>query len=284
MKIFLKVFAFNVVVIAFFLWVGNSIPQLRQDPPKELVLAANAPVEDFIKAGQDIFYGKGTCALCHEIGKKGERCPDLAGVGARAETRIKEEGYKGKATNGAEYIVESTMDPTVYVVEGYQPSMPPVGRQLSDLEMVAVVAFLQSQGGEVTVNGQSRFPKWRGEGGGAVAAAAPPTAGPAPAAAAAAPSPAGMPGQELVQKWACVTCHNFDKPDRLIGPSLWDIGARKDANYIRESILEPDAVVVEGFPPGLMKGTLEGSGFYQQVSLQDLNTLVNYLTSLKGGK
>ena len=66
--------------------------------------------------------------------------------------------------------------------------------------------------------------------------------------------------------------------------SLWDIGARKDANYIRESILEPDAAVVEGFPAGLMKGTLDGSGFYQKLSLQDLNTLVGYLTSLKGGK
>src|SRR5215510_14434352 len=181
MKTFLKVFAFNVLVIAFFLWVGNSIPQLRQDPPKELVLAADAPVEDFVKAGQDIFYGKGTCALCHEIGKKGKGCPDFAGVGEGADTRIKDEHYKGKATNRAEYIVESVMDPTTYVVEGYQPSMPPVGRQLNDLELVAVVAFLQSQGGEVTVNGQSRFPKWRGEGGGAVAAAA--TPGPAAAAA-----------------------------------------------------------------------------------------------------
>jgi len=276
MRTFLKVFAFNIVVIAFFLYVGNSIPQLRQDPPKELVLAADAPVEDFVKAGQDIFYGKGTCALCHEIGKKGERCPDLAGVGERADTRIKEEHYKGKATNGAEYIVESVMDPTAYVVEGYQPSMPPVGRQLNDLELVAVVSFLQSQGGEVTVNGQSHFPKWRGEDGGAAPAAA------APATAAVAAS--GASGAELVQKWGCVTCHNFDKPDKLVGPSLWDVGARKDANYIRESILAPDAVVVEGFPAGLMKGTLDGQGFYQKVSLQDLNTIVDYLASLKGGK
>jgi len=278
MRTFLKVFAFNIVVIAFFLYVGNSIPQLRQDPPKELVLAADAPAEDFIKAGQDIFYGKGTCALCHEIGKKGERCPDLAGVGERAGTRIKEAGYKGKATDGAEYLVESVMDPTAYVVEGYQPSMPPVGRQLSDLELVAVVSFLQSQGSEVTVNGQTHFPKWRGEGGGAATAAAAPAAGTAAAA------PSGASGQELMQQWGCVTCHKLDGPEKLIGPSLWDIGARKDANYIRESILQPDAVVVEGFPAGLMKGTLDGSGFYQKVPLQDLNAIVDYLTSLKGGK
>ena len=274
MKTFLKVFAVNVLLIAFFLYVVNSIPQLSQDPPKDLVLAVGAPVEDFVKAGYDIFYGnKGNCATCHEIGKKGERCPDLAGVGERAETRVKEERYKGKASNGAEYIVESLHEPTIYVVEGYQPSMPPLGRQLSDLEIVAVVSFLQSQGGEVTVNGQTRFPKWRAEGGGAT-----------PVTMAAAPSPAGAPGPDLVQQWGCVTCHKLDAPDKLIGPSLWDIGARKDANYIRESILEPDAVVVEGFPAGLMKGTLEGSGFYQKLSLQDLNTLVNYLTSLKGGK
>jgi cytochrome c2 len=277
MRTFLKVFAFNIIVIAFFLYVGNSIPQLRQDPPKELVLAADAPVEDFVSAGQDIFYGKGTCALCHEIGKKGERCPDLAGAGERAETRIKEERYKGKATNGAEYLVESLMDPTTYVVEGYQPSMPPVGRQLSDLELVAAIAFLQSQGGEVTVNGQSRFPKWRGEGGGAVPAAA--AATPAPVAA-----PSGASGQELVQQWGCVACHKLDGPEKLLGPSLWDIGARQDTNYIRESILQPDTVVVEGFPAGLMKGTLDGSGFYQKVPLQDLNAIVDYLTSLKGGK
>src|SRR5712691_12432732 len=204
MRTFLKVFAFNIVVIAFFLYVGNSIPQLRQDPPKELVLAADASTEDFVRAGQDIFYGKGTCALCHEIGKKGERCPDLAGVGERAGTRLKEERYKGKATSSAEYLVESVMEPTAYVVEGYQPSMPPVGRQLNDLEIVAVVSFLQSQGGEVTVNGQARFPKWRGEGGGA-----------APAVAVAALSAAGASGQDLVQQWGCVTCHKFDAPDKL---------------------------------------------------------------------
>ena len=78
------------------------------------------------------------------------------------------------------------------------------------------------------------------------------------------------------------TCHKLDGPERLVGPSLWDIGTRKDANYIRESILQPDAVVTPGFPPQVMKGTLDGKGFYQQVTLQDLNTLVDYLASLKG--
>jgi hypothetical protein len=88
----------------------------------------------------------------------------------------------------------------------------------------------------------------------------------------------------LVQQWACNTCHKFDGPDRLVGPSLWDIGARHDAGYIRESILQPDAVLATGYPPQVMRGTLDGLGFYQKVALQDLNTLVDYLASLKGGK
>jgi cytochrome c oxidase subunit 2 len=92
----------------------------------------------------------------------------------------------------------------------------------------------------------------------------------------------GKSGEELMQQWACNTCHKFDAPDRLVGPSLWDIGKRQDADYIRESILQPDAKIVEGFPPSVMQATLDGTGFYQKVALQDLNAIVDYLASLKG--
>jgi cytochrome c2 len=278
MKVFLKVFLFNVALIGFFLYVGNSIPQQRKDAPKELELSADMAPADFIKAGETIFYGKGTCALCHEISDKGERCPGLAGAGERAPKRFEEANYKGTATSGPEYLVESLHNPAIYVVEGYQPSMPALGRQLNDLEMVAIVSFLQSLGGEVTVDGNTRFEKYRGAGG-----AAPATAAPAPAAApASAAMASGKSGEELMQQWACNTCHKFDAPDRLVGPSLWDIGKRQDANYIRESILQPDAKIAEGFPPSVMKATLDGTGFYQKVALQDLNAMVDYLASLKG--
>jgi cytochrome c oxidase subunit 2 len=106
-------------------------------------------------------------------------------------------------------------------------------------------------------------------------------AAPTPAAASA-PVASGKSGEELVQQWACNTCHKFDAPDRLVGPSLWDIGKRQDADYIRESILQPDAKIVEGFPPSVMQATLDGTGFYQKVALQDLNAIVDYLASLKG--
>ncbi len=279
MKVFFQVFFFNVALIAFFLYVGNSIPQTRKDPPKELELSVDMSQEDFIKAGEQVFYGKGTCALCHPIGEHGERCPDLAGLGDRADARVKEDAYKGTAETGPEYLVESLHNPAVYVVDGYQPSMPALGRQLNDLEMVALVAFLQSLGGEVTVDGKTTFAKYRGNGAAAPAsAAAPPAAAPA----AAAVEASGKSGEELAKQWACISCHKLDGPEKMVGPSLWDIGKRHDANYIRESILSPDAVLTEGFPGGLMKATLDGTGFYQKVALQDLNTLVDYLASLKG--
>jgi cbb3-type cytochrome oxidase cytochrome c subunit len=87
-----------------------------------------------------------------------------------------------------------------------------------------------------------------------------------------------------MRQWGCGACHSLDSPTRLVGPSLWDVGARQDDNFIRESILKPDAVVAEGFPPSLMKLTLDGTGFYQKLAIQDLNTLVDFLASLRGGE
>jgi hypothetical protein len=63
---------------------------------------------------------------------------------------------------------------------------------------------------------------------------------------------------------------------------LWDIGERKDKDYIRESILVPDKDTVSGYPPGVMKATLLGTGFYQNISLEALEKMVEYLASLKG--
>jgi mono/diheme cytochrome c family protein len=93
---------------------------------------------------------------------------------------------------------------------------------------------------------------------------------------------AGKSGEELVKLAGCVTCHKFDGPERVVGPSLWDIGARQSKEYIRESILEPDKVVAAGYPSGVMGATLTGTGFYQNISVEGLEKLVDYLASLKG--
>jgi len=54
----------------------------------------------------------------------------------------------------------------------------------------------------------------------------------------------------------CVTCHSLEEDVTLVGPSLAHVVSRipgvSDAEYVRQSIIEPDAYVVEGFSPGQM--------------------------------
>ncbi len=91
----------------------------------------------------------------------------------------------------------------------------------------------------------------------------------------------GKSGEELVKLAGCIACHKFDGPESLVGPSLWDIGGRQDKEYIREAILDPDKVIVPGYPAGVMKATLTGTGFYQKIPLEGLERIVDYLVGLK---
>ncbi len=96
---------------------------------------------------------------------------------------------------------------------------------------------------------------------------------------------AGKSGEEIYKQAGCASCHKVDGPERLVGPSLWDIGARQNKDYIREAILWPDKEMTPGnpaYPKGVMKTTLDGLGFYKQISVEALETLVDHLATLKG--
>jgi hypothetical protein len=87
-----------------------------------------------------------------------------------------------------------------------------------------------------------------------------------------------------MNKYLCVTCHKVDDPARLVGPSLYDVGKRLSMADIYESIMEPDATVAEGYPKGVMSATLNGVGFYDNITTKELKTLVEYLAAQKGNK
>ena len=66
-------------------------------------------------------------------------------------------------------------------------------------------------------------------------------------------------GKQLFVQWGCQTCHSTDG-SKLAGPSFKGLFGKDeeladgskvkvDENYIRESILNPNAKVVKGFPP-----------------------------------
>jgi mono/diheme cytochrome c family protein len=93
---------------------------------------------------------------------------------------------------------------------------------------------------------------------------------------------AGKSGEELVKLAGCIACHKFDGPENLVGPSLWNVGERQDKASIRDSILDPDKIVASGYPAGVMKATLTSTGFYQKISVEELERIVDYLSDLKG--
>src|ERR671935_2388558 len=143
-----KVGLFSLIVMGGYAWFANSIPQIESKPPQELSLeGGNVTPAQLVKAGEEIYKTKGTCEVCHRIGQKGTRAPDLAGVGSRAASR--KPGMSAKA-----YIIESLLQPNAYIVEGYPPIMPAVDKPpiaLNRSELWALTAFLESQGGTVDV-------------------------------------------------------------------------------------------------------------------------------------
>jgi mono/diheme cytochrome c family protein len=144
----LKIAALTVATTAFYTLVGQLVPQKEVQPPKETALKKEMTQDEILKAGREIMDGKGLCFTCHTIGKKGAlRFPDLEGIGARAGSRI-------PGLSDVDYLAQSIYEPSAYVVPGFNPGMPVINKPpigLTDQEILAVIAYLQSLGGKVTV-------------------------------------------------------------------------------------------------------------------------------------
>lgn len=260
-----KVSVFSLVVMGLYTYYANSIPQLQSTPPEELSLeGGNVGPEQLVNAGETIFKDKGTCAVCHTIGQKGTRAPDLAGVGAAAATR--KPGLSGVA-----YLVEALLDPGAHLVEGYPNIMPRADRppiELNRSELWALTAFLQSQGGTVDVK-LDDIPKTSG------AAAA----GSAAAPALALRGDAGAGQAIFTGKGGCVACHKAGAIGASpVGPDLTQLARIQTPEYIMAKILDPAGMgTVAGFPPGVMPATLG-----QTLTAREYVDLVSFLLTLKG--
>lgn len=275
MKTALKIFGFAILVTLFYSYVGQTVPQKVTYPPESAELIADMTPVELAAVGEEIVAGKGTCLGCHTIGSTSEslRFPDLGGIGAAAATR--EEGKDDVA-----YLAESLYEPNQYIVEGFLGGMPTINKPpigLSDDEIKAVIAYLQSLGGTPSVTLETDIGYETEDQAASAATSAGSTAG---ATSGAAGSTLDGPG--VFAAYGCAACHNIDTPDRGVGPSLFDAGSRLGKAEIYESIMEPDAVITDGYPGGVMTATLEASGFYQKVSSQELKALVDYLANQQG--
>jgi cytochrome c5 len=167
-----RIGALVIATTGFYTYVGQMVPQKEVQPPQETALSTDLSTAEMAKVGREIMDGKGLCLTCHTIGKTGAlRFPDLAGVGARAKTRV-------AGLSDVEYLAQSMYEPTAYVVEGFPPAMPPINKPpigLTDQEILCVIAYLQGLGGTPTVTLQT---KHHYNAGGATPAGAPPAAPP----------------------------------------------------------------------------------------------------------
>jgi cytochrome c oxidase, subunit II len=93
-------------------------------------------------------------------------------------------------------------------------------------------------------------------------------------------------GEKLFALKACSSCHSVDNPAVKVGPSLFQVFGHEvtltdgskvsaDENYLRESILTPNAKIVKNFPQGVMP-TFQG-----QLNENELNALIEYIKGLK---
>ena len=149
---------------------ANYIPQIESKPPQELSLeGGNVTPAQLVKAGEEIYKTKGTCEICHRIGQKGTRAPDLAGVGA--PRRQDEAGHERQGSTSS----SRSSTRARIIVEGYPPIMPAVDKPpiaLNRSELWALTAFLESLGGTVDVDAQ-RHPGHGGRRGAAAVARRP---------------------------------------------------------------------------------------------------------------
>jgi mono/diheme cytochrome c family protein len=263
-----KVGAFALAVMGSYTYYANSIPQIQSKPPEELSLeGGNVTPEQLVKAGEEIFKGKGTCEVCHRIGQKGTRAPDLAGIGATAAKR------KPSVTAKA-YLIESLLEPGAYLVEGYPPIMPKTDRPpigLNRSELWALTAFLESLGGVVTAK-LDDIPKTAGAAAGS---------GAAPVAELKLPGDPKAGQAIFMGKGACIACHKAGALGASpVGPDLSQIAQIQTPEYIMAKILNPAGMgTVAGFPPNVMPPTLG-----QTLTAREYVDLVAFLLTLKGGE
>ncbi|MDQ6982866.1 MAG: c-type cytochrome [Mariprofundus sp.] len=272
MKNFLQVVTFSLLVIASFAaYASFGIPRIKPAPPpveEKLDLGAMT-MDQFIAVGEKVFNGKGTCTLCHNsMG----RAPMLDKVVSISDSRMKDARYKGEATSIVEYIRESMVKPSAFVVAGFgkagsndsESPMPDVsggGIGMSEAEVLAVIAYLQDLGGvEVTVEIPTDVPEESSddeEGDGEARA----------------PYESA---EAIIEELTCGMCHMIGEEEGEMGPDLRTIGALRDKDYLRRAIIDPNAEIAEGFDADMMPDTLG-----DDLSAKEMEMLVDYLAGLK---
>ena len=120
---------------------ASSVPVLA--PGMVSLVTGDEPVtEIFTRAG---------CSACHIVpgipGADGRVGPPLL-LGATGSARLVDPTYRGHAKTVHDYVIESVLEPGLYVVPGYPAGTMPTwyGAKLSALALEKIASYLERQG------------------------------------------------------------------------------------------------------------------------------------------
>lgn len=232
---FLKAAGFALFIIASFTYISMYVGGLSGAGGGEVAGGIDP------ETGENLFWGDGQCSTCHKIGSEGSasRGPDQENLFARATARAQETGL----SSATEYLVESIVNPSAYVVEGYGDIMPKVYEPpivMNKDQVLAILLYLQTLGGEPNIAELMQY-KDR-----------------IPAASKKKTKPWVPPlvvepevGEKIffsdTHEASCSKCHFAKGKGEEIGPELDTVASVQTPEYIIESILNPSAQIVKGY-------------------------------------
>ncbi len=85
---------------------------------------------------------------------------------------------------------------------------------------------------------------------------------------------------KALNQYLCLTCHSLKKDEILAGPSFYNMGKKFNKEQIKLEILKPDLIITKGFSKGIMSGTLKAIQFESRVSQEELDSIINFLSTL----
>jgi len=275
-KFYIALLVLAAVAVATTLWV-------RSLPPTLAVADPDVPLTPAV--GEKLFWGKGTCHVCHRIGERGYalRGPNLgeseygAIIPERAKKRAKELGLAG----ATDYLVQSLARPGAFVVPGFNNEMPEVFKppvMLYPSEIKAIIRYLQSLSGE-TKFAPIRLPNallrsYQAQD----STAQTPVTGNAAA------------GRRLFFDLhgaaGCAACHAaIDSTGQAAGatwgPNLTEIASIRTAARLRQKIVTPDSNIVSGYRVVLLK--LKGNRFLAGILRKETPDSLTLLLSTGAG-
>ncbi|MBE0599547.1 MAG: cytochrome c oxidase subunit II [Desulfuromonadales bacterium] len=183
------------------------------------------------------------CLGCHSLDGSPGVGPTLQGIFGRQVT-VLVDGQERTLTADRDYLRRSILEPQVEMVKGYPPVMPSYRDRIPEAELEEMLDLFERP------------------------------------ASAAAPS-----GEKLAQDKGCIGCHSTDG-SRQVGPTFQGVFGRQvtverngqpvtieaDEDYLRRAIVEPQAEIVQGYPPSMPP--------YSELSDEELAALIDYLRGL----